>query len=149
MTNRALIILAFIISLSPLTLGQTSRGTVTGSVTDPTGAVIAGAEVTLTSAATKLSRTTTTNGEGLYRFEAVDPGTYSVKVNATGFGEVMSTGIDVRANQSSDVPAQLAPAGHVETVNVSADAGQLLQTEAPVRGGNIDKSKITELPFAG
>src|SRR5688572_26477446 len=149
MTIRSLLIVAVVLALSTLTLGQTSRGTVSGTVTDPTGAVIAGADVTLTSAATKLNRTTKTNGEGLYRFEAVDPGSYSVKVNATGFGEVVSTGIEVQANQTSDVPAQMAPAGQVETVNVAADAGQLLQVEAPVRGGNIDKIKITELPVAG
>ncbi|HET8783439.1 MAG TPA: TonB-dependent receptor, partial [Pyrinomonadaceae bacterium] len=149
MTVRVLLMVAVIFTLSTFALGQTSRGTVTGTVTDPNGAVIAGAEVTLTSAATKLTRTTTTNSEGLYRFEAVDPGTYSVKVNATGFGEVVSTGIEVRANLSSDVPTQMAPAGQIETVNVAADAGQLLQVEAPVRGGNIDKVRITELPVAG
>ena len=149
MAIRALLIVTCVLTLSILTLGQTSRGTVTGTITDPTGAVISGAEVTLTSAATKLNRTTTTNTEGVYRFEAVDPGAYSVKVNATGFGEVVSTGIQVQANQTSDVPAQMAPAGQVETVNVAADAGQLLQVEAPVRGGNIDKTRITELPFSG
>lgn len=149
MTVRALLIFAVIIGLSTLALGQTSRGTVAGTVTDPNGAVIAGAEVTLTSAATKLSRTTTTNSEGLYRFEAVDPGTHSVSVKATGFGEIVSTGIEVRANQTSEVPVQLVLAGQIETVNVAADAGQLLQVEAPVRGGNIDKVKITELPVAG
>ena len=149
MTIRALLIVIVTIALSTVALGQTSRGTVTGTVTDPNGAVIAGAEVTLTSGATKLSRTTTTNSEGLYRFEAVDPGPYSLKVTATGFGEVVHTGIEVRANQASDVPAQMAPAGQVATVNVAADAGQLLQVEAPVRGGNIDKVRITELPVAG
>src|SRR4030095_6216790 len=150
MKLRSLLVVAvLIISLSTIALSQTSRGTVTGAVTDPNGAVISGAAVTLTSAATKLDRTTTTNGEGVYRFEAVDSGTYSVKVTATGFGEVVNTGIEVRANQTSDVPAQMAPAGQTETVNVAADAGQLLQSEAPVRGGNIDKTKITELPFAG
>ncbi|HKP83192.1 MAG TPA: carboxypeptidase regulatory-like domain-containing protein [Pyrinomonadaceae bacterium] len=149
MIFRALLVVVFVFTLSTLTFGQTSRGTVSGTVTDPTGAVISGADVTLTSAATKLNRTTKTNNEGLYRFEAVDPGSYSVKVNATGFGEIVSTGIEVQANQTSDVPAQMAPAGQVETVNVAADAGQLLQVEAPVRGGNIDKVRITELPFSG
>ncbi len=148
MTVRMLLVVAVIFTLSTLAFGQTSRGTVTGTVTDPNGAVIAGAEVVLTSAATKLSRNTTNNSEGLYRFEAVDSGTYSVKVIATGFGEVVSTGIEVRANQASDVPTQMAPAGQVATVNVAADAGQLLQVEAPVRGGNIDKIRITELPVA-
>ena len=148
MTIRSLLIVAVVITFASLALGQTSRGTVSGTVTDPNGAVISGAEITLTSAATKLNRTTTTNTEGFYRFEAVDPGTYSLKVNATGFGEVVSTGIVVQANQTSDVPTQMAPAGQVETVNVAADAGQLLQVEAPVRGGNIDKVRITELPIA-
>lgn len=68
MTVRMLLVVAVIFTLSTLAFGQTSRGTVTGTVTDPNGAVIAGAEVTLTSAATKLSRNTTTNSEGLYRF---------------------------------------------------------------------------------
>jgi len=149
MTFRALLTVIVMITLSTIVLGQTSRGTVSGTVTDPNGAVIAGAAVTLTSDATKLTRTTTSNSEGLYRFEAVDPGTYSVKVTATGFGEVVNTGIEVRANQTSDVPSQMAPAGQIETVNVAADAGQLLQNEAPVRGGNIDKIRITELPVAG
>jgi carboxypeptidase family protein len=148
MTIRSLLIVAVVITFASLALGQTSRGTVSGTVTDPNGALISGAEITLTSAATKLNRTTTTNTEGFYRFEAVDPGTYSLKVNATGFGEVVSTGIVVQANQTSDVPTQMAPAGQVETVNVAADAGQLLQVEAPVRGGNIDKVRITELPIA-
>lgn len=147
--NRALLFVALVIAFSTVTLGQTSKGTVTGTVTDPTGAVIAGAEVTLTSAETKLSRTTTTSTEGLYRFEAVDPGPYSLKVTSVGFGDVVSTGVEVRANQTSDVPAQMVPSGQVATVNVAADAGQLLQSEAPVRGGNIDKAMITELPFAG
>ena len=116
MTIRSLLVVALLLTLSTVTFGQTSRGTVTGTVTDPNGAVISGAEVTLTSGATKLSRTTTSNAEGLYRFEAVDPGTYSVKVNATGFGEVLKTGIEVRANQTSDVAAQMAPAGQVARV---------------------------------
>jgi Carboxypeptidase regulatory-like domain/TonB dependent receptor-like, beta-barrel/TonB-dependent Receptor Plug Domain len=149
MKTRLLLMLTVVLSFPLLALTQTSRGTVTGSVTDPNGAVVAGAQVTLTSVQTKLSRTTTSNSEGLYRFEAVDPGTYSLKVSSTGFGELTNTGIEVRANQTSDVPAQLAPSGQQATVNITADAGQLLQSEAPVRGGNIDKARITELPFAG
>ncbi len=149
MKTRLLLMLTVVLSFPLLALTQTSRGTVTGSVTDPNGAVVAGAQVTLTSVQTKLSRTTTSNNEGLYRFEAVDPGTYSLKVSSTGFGELTNTGIEVRANQTSDVPAQLAPSGQQATVNITADAGQLLQTEAPVRGGNIDTARITELPFSG
>jgi Carboxypeptidase regulatory-like domain/TonB-dependent Receptor Plug Domain len=149
MKIRVLLILAVMLCLPFAVAAQTSRGTVAGTVTDPNGAVIAGAEVTLTSVQTKLSRVTTSNGEGLYRFEAVDPGTYSVKISFTGFGDVVNKGVEVRANQTSDVPVRLAPSGQTATVDITADAGQLLQSEAPVRGGNIDTERITELPFAG
>jgi hypothetical protein len=148
MKIRLLLLFAAVFALSLTAFGQTSRGTVSGTVTDPNGAVVAGADVTLTSQQTRLDRVTTTNDEGIYRFEAVDVGTYSIKVNATGFGEVTKTGIEVRANQTSDVPAQLSPAGQQVTVDITAEAGQLLQTEAPVRGGNIEQARITELPFA-
>src|SRR4030095_11736639 len=149
MKLRVVLIFAVTLCLPVLTFGQTSRGAVAGTVTDPKGAVIAGAEVTLTSVQNKLTRATTSNGDGNYRFEAVDPGSYSVKISATGFGDVVNTGVEVRANQTSDVPSQLAPSGQHATVDVTADTGLLLQSEAPVRGGNIDKERITELPFAG
>ncbi|HET6855009.1 MAG TPA: TonB-dependent receptor [Pyrinomonadaceae bacterium] len=149
MKIRVVLVLFALLMFVPAALGQTSRGTVSGTVTDPNGAVIAGAQVTLTSAQTKLSRVTTSNGEGIYRFEAVDPGTYSIKISAAGFGDVESTGVEVMANQTADIPAQLAPSGQHATVDVTTDAGQLVQSEAPVRGGNIDKVRITELPFAG
>src|SRR5688500_5345365 len=149
MKFRVLLILMVIFSFSLTASAQTSRGTVTGTVTDPAGAVIAGAEVTLTSVQNKLSRTTTTNSEGIYRFEAVDSGSYSVKITATGFGDIEQTGIEVRANQTSDVPAQLTLSGTRAVVDITTDAGQLLQSEAPVRGGNVDNNSINALPCAG
>ncbi|HWW74892.1 MAG TPA: carboxypeptidase-like regulatory domain-containing protein, partial [Pyrinomonadaceae bacterium] len=129
--------------------GQTSRGTVSGNVTDPNGAVVAGAAVTLTNTQTNVSRTATTNDEGAYRFDAVELGTYTVKVAAGGFGELAKTNVEVLANQIATVDAQLQPGGQNITVDVTADSGAILQTEAPVRGGNIEAARITELPFAG
>lgn len=129
-----------------LAFGQTSRGTVSGTVTDPAGAVVAGATVTLTSTDTSNARTATTNDEGFYRFDAVDLGNYSVGVAATGFGTLTKTNIVVNANQTSVIDASLAPGGTDVSVDVSAEAGELLQTEAPVRGGNISPIQITQLP---
>ena len=149
MKIRILLILSATLLFSTTALAQTSRGTVTGTVTDPNGAVIAGAEVTLTSAQTKLNRVTTSNSEGLYRLEAVDPGSYSIKITAVGFGDVVAHRYRSHGQSNVRCAAQLAPSGQIETVDITADAGQLLQTEVPVRGGNIDKTRITELPFAG
>ena len=127
---------------------QTSRGTVSGTVTDPTGAVVAGANVALKNTQTSVERTTTTNDEGFYRFEAVDLGTYSVTISAAGFGELIKSNVVVNANQTSEISAQLQPGGQQVTIDVTAEAGAALQTEAPVRGGNISQAQITELPFS-
>jgi outer membrane receptor protein involved in Fe transport len=128
---------------------QTSRGTVSGNLTDPNGAVVSGANVTLTNLETNVSRSTTSNSEGFYRFDAVDPGTYSVKINAPGFAEVTKTNVPVLANQVADVSAQVAVGGTEITIDVTADGGALLQTESPVRGGNIVAAQITQLPVSG
>lgn len=127
---------------------QTSRGTVSGIVTDPQGAAVAGANVTLLNTQTNLSRTTTTNGEGFYRFDAVDLGTHTVTISAPGFGELVKTNVIVNSGQISSVDAQLAVGQQQVTIDVTAEAGAILQTEAPVRGGNITTQQVTELPIA-
>jgi hypothetical protein len=148
MQSKALNITLLLIALSFTTFAQTSRGTVSGVVTDATGAVISGASVVLTNKATTVSRSTVTNDEGFYRFDAVDLGTYTVKFNATNFGAITKSNIVVSANLTSSVDAQLSPGTQELTVDVTAETGALLQTEAPVRGGNIDSTRITELPIA-
>jgi hypothetical protein len=147
--NKSLMLAVTLLLFTASALAQTSRGTVSGIVSDPTGAVVPGATVTLTNDQTGVSRATSTNGEGLYRFDAVDLGSYSLKIAATGFGNVNKTNIVVSANQVAQVDAQLALGGQTLSVDVTAESGALLQTEAPVRGGNIETQRITELPFAG
>ena len=148
MKLRAGLIVWVVLSLSVIASAQTSRGTVSGSITDPTGAVIQGASVTLTNVATAVSRSTTSNDEGFYRFDAVDLGTYQVTLSASGFGTIEKTNIVVNANQTSTIDAQLTPGGQNITIDVVAETGAVLQTEAPVRGGNISPRQVTELPFS-
>ena len=76
---------------------QTSRGTVTGLVTDAQKAAVPGAKVELTGIATNVTRTTQTNESGLYRFDAVDPGPYKLTVQSTGFRTASAPEFDVRA----------------------------------------------------
>jgi len=128
---------------------QSSRGTVSGVVVDPNGAAISGASVRLTNTQTTVTRDTTTNNEGFYRFDAVDLGNHTVTINASGFGELVKTNVIVNAGQTSTVDAQLAIGSQGVTVDVTAEAGAVLQTEAPVRGGNISTRQVTDLPFAG
>src|SRR5947209_7197113 len=80
-THRlALLVLAISTALS----AQTSRGTVTGLVTDPQKASVAGAKVDLTATNTNITRSTETNDSGLFRFDAVDPGQYKLSVKSPG-----------------------------------------------------------------
>jgi hypothetical protein len=143
----AFLSMLMLLATSMPAFAQTSRGTVSGLVTDSQGAVIPGAPVSLTNVETGVTRTTTSNDEGLYRFDAVDLGTYSVKITVPGFGELTKTNVIVTANQIAQVDAQLTPSAQALTVDVTAESGALLQTEAPVRGGNIEAKKITELPI--
>jgi hypothetical protein len=149
MKSRLLVLFAAVFLTAISASAQTSRGTVSGTVTDPNGAVVAGANVTLTNTETTVSRATTTNDEGFYRFDAVDPGNYNVVVNSAGFGELTKTNVTVQASQTSTIDAQLQLGGQNLTVDVTADAGVVLQTEAPVRGGNITTQQVTELPVSG
>ncbi|MGH9956294.1 MAG: carboxypeptidase regulatory-like domain-containing protein [Pyrinomonadaceae bacterium] len=149
MRTRILCLFAVLALCSFAGSAQTSRGTVSGIITDPNGAVVGGATITLTSSDTSLSRTTTSNSEGFYRFDAVELGTYSTKFTGSGFGELTKTNVIVSAGQTSTVDAQLQLGGQQAVVNVTGEAGALLQTEAPVRGGNISQRQITELPVAG
>ncbi|HET9789518.1 MAG TPA: TonB-dependent receptor, partial [Pyrinomonadaceae bacterium] len=148
MKIKTLMLIAMLLSLALVVQAQTSRGTVSGTVADTTGAVVSGASVTLTNTETTLSRTAVTNDAGFYRFDAVDLGTYSLTISASGFGTVTKTGVVVNANQTSAVDAQLAPGEQQVTVDVVSEAGAALQTEAPVRGGNISTTQVTELPFS-
>ena len=148
MKLRALMLIIALLAPAIHVAAQTSRGTVSGSVTDPTGAVIRGASVTLTNTQTNVSRSTTANDEGFYRFDAVELGTYTVVAEAAGFGQLTKSNIIVNANQNSQVDAQLAPGAQQVTIDVVAEAGAALQTESPVRGGNISTTQVTELPIA-
>src|SRR5262245_18835651 len=131
MQARVLNFTLLFFSLFLTTFGQTSRGTVSGVVTDSAGAVIPGTSVVITNIETTVSRSTVTNNDGFYRFDAVELGTYTVKFVAGNFGAIKKSNIVVSANLTSTVDAQLAPGAQELTIDVTTESGALLQTEAP------------------
>ncbi|MDX1981827.1 MAG: carboxypeptidase regulatory-like domain-containing protein [Bryobacteraceae bacterium] len=138
----------FLVALAAVSLNaQTSRGTVSGLITDEQKAAIPAAEVELTSVATNSVRMSQTNESGLYRFDAVDPGEYKITVKAQGFRTFVAQQVTVGAAQAVTRDAQLA-IGEVQQVVEVTDAGVQLQTEAPVRGGNVEAQGILNLPYA-
>lgn len=143
--------IAAAIAVLTLTLGtgtlfaQTSRGTVTGSVIDPTGAVIANSEVTLLQKGTDVVRHTTTNGAGVYRFDSVLLGDYSLSAKAPGFNELKAD-IKVNAETVTGYDFKLT-VGSSESIVVESNAVQL-QSEDAVRIASIDARNLATLPIA-
>ena len=113
---------------------QTSRGTITGTVLDPTGAVIRGARVTLTGVETGVRLSTDSNDAGAYRFEAVDLGVYELQVSHPGFRTNVATGIGVEANRATTVDPKLEVGAAETRIEVSGESSDILITDSPRSG---------------
>src|SRR5215472_3917063 len=133
--------------LAATTFAQTSRGTVTGIVTDSSSATVPNAAVELRSSSTGVVRPTQTNGAGLYRFDAVDPGTYEVTVTAAGFKESKTNPFEVAAAQVASIDVKLEIGSQASVVEVTAEAVSL-QVDSPVRSSTISTKEIDELPVS-
>src|SRR5580658_822260 len=88
-------LVVFVLLTTTFVVGQTFRGTILGSVTDPSGAVVAGAAVKVCNVATGLERTTTTSADGSYTVPELPIGTYSVTVSLTGFQTTITNDVEV------------------------------------------------------
>lgn len=133
---------------APAALAQANTGSVRGEVKDAQGAKVKDAAVTLTSLATKIARTATTNEAGIYQFGAVDPGDYKIVVTLSGFKtfEVEHTDVTLAATSTVDVTLQVGGSG--ETVEVTA-AEPLLDTASASGGQLFNKQQIQDLPNLG
>src|SRR5215216_3696986 len=90
--------------------GQASRGSITGPINDPQGAVVSGATVTATNVGTGVTKTATTNDEGRYSFGAIfDPGTYTVSVEMQGFKKAISGQLVLQIGDVREVNITLEP----------------------------------------
>jgi hypothetical protein len=105
---------------------QLTRGAITGTVSDPTGAAIPGARVTVTNLDTRQRRATVTNTVGLYRLPALEPGRYTVHVDMTGFASVESTDVEVRTSQEVTIDFALKVSAQSETIDVTSETETVL-----------------------
>ncbi len=129
--------------------GQGTTSRVVGSIADPAGAAVANATVRLTNQGTRATFTTTTGAAGAYSFEAVQPGTYEVAVEAPGFRRVTSRDNAVTIGQPATVNLTLEIGNVTESVSVSAVA-EAVQTSSSANIGNVIEEKtIKDLPIVG
>src|SRR5262249_50866599 len=124
----ATLTIALLYALSPTAWAQSSKGVMVGTITDPTGAVVTGASVKVTNMATNVTRETVCLGEGSFRLDAVDPGTYKVEATATGFKTTTRVQVVVAAGQTTEISLKLEVGSASEIVNVTADFNVMLQT---------------------
>jgi len=147
--GRVLPTLLFAILLcGPRTIFAQATGQVSGVITDPGGQVVPGIKVELTNVATAEARSATTNGEGIYLFPLVNPGTYQVKVTATGFKTTLVDKVLVQVNGTSRIDVHLAVGGVVEEVTVTG-AAPLVETGNATLGTVVDHQAVVDLPLNG
>src|SRR6516162_2093354 len=124
-------------------IGNASLG---GTVTDQSGGVVAGADLTLTSAATRLQARAASNERGEYTFRNLNPGTYDLAVSKAGFQSYVQTGIVITINASARADAVLKVGAVSETVTVSGE-NTLINFDNGVQQGGIDPETVKDLPL--
>ncbi|HEU0122729.1 MAG TPA: carboxypeptidase regulatory-like domain-containing protein [Bryobacteraceae bacterium] len=125
---------------------QTATGTITGSISDPSGAAIAGAKVQITNTGTNARAEVTTNSEGTYTALLLPVGSYNVRVVATGFKTFELDGIQLQVQQQAQVNASLQVGSMTESVVVQGDASVVETTTSSI-GRVVDNKRILELPL--
>ncbi|PYT52338.1 MAG: hypothetical protein DMG43_12030, partial [Acidobacteria bacterium] len=125
----------------------TASGTIQGTVTDKSGAVVTGVQVVARNKATDITRTTSTNDVGFYQFELLPVGTYTVTVSKTGFATFAQT-LEILIGQTAMVNAELKPGATSEVIEVTSEAPLLDTTKTSV-SQNITPTEVEELPLLG
>src|SRR5690349_10187806 len=135
----------FALLLPTLSAQEVSAG-ITGTITDPSGAAIASANVIAKDQDRGTEWPTSTNEEGIYAFPRIPPGNYSLRVEAPGFKTAVRSGITLEVNQRGRLDLVMQVGGVTETVEVSAQAA-LLQTETTQVGSVISSQTIINTPL--
>jgi hypothetical protein len=144
---RRLLLCALVcLSLIQAAYSQALNGTILGTITDATGAVVPDAKVTITETNTNVTRTLTTNESGNFLAANVPQGTYSVTVEQTGFRKATRANVDVTINSTVRVDLALQPGQVSEQITIT-DAPPALQTDRTDTGRKIEARQVAELPL--
>ena len=144
-TSHLFVLAPFVCAVA---MAQESRGTITGTVSDPQGAAIPGAAVAARNQGTNLEAKTTTNESGVYVLPFLNTGTYTITATISGFKTAVKDRVDVGLNQRLQIDFKMEVGGITEQVTVSAQA-DLLNTANASRGTTIDAQKVADLPLLG
>jgi len=140
------ILLVVLAGALAVVVGQTNRGGLGGTVTDPNGGVVPGAKVTIKNLGTNQSITLVTSAAGTYSDQSLEPVSYTVMVEASGFKKALVEKVKVDTATVATVNVVLELGTPTETVTVAGDT-QLLNTESGTTGSTITQRQLTDLPL--
>ena len=143
--SRVLHASSVFVFLAASLLAQTDRGTITGTVVDTSGAVIAGAKILLVNSETDLKQDTVTTSTGNYTLTALPAGVYTLSVEQTGFNRYQQSNIQIQVAVTTRVDVTLTVGQTTESIEVTADAS-MLKTESAEQSSTISGKTINELP---
>jgi outer membrane receptor protein involved in Fe transport len=141
-------ILTFVLSGLGQQLHAQYAGSLRGTVTDSTGAILPGATVTLTNEATRFQQDVATNDEGQYYFGALQPGSYTISVEMPGFKTAEKTGLRLVSSENARLDLTLEIGLQTETLQVTAER-EMIQTESGARDNLITAEQIDNLSIVG
>ena len=133
---------------STFTFSQTTSTTILGTVSDGSGALVAGAKVVATNINTGIKRTDTTTATGDYAFPLLDVGQFSVTVEMKGFKTETQKGLELQINQKARVDFKLEVGSQTETVTITGEVAALKTDEASL-GSVVEQRRVVELPLNG
>ncbi len=146
-TGAALVVVVLLLAVAGF--AQTFRGAINGTVTDPSGAVVANAAVKATNVATDVSVSTVTTSDGQFAFQDIPLGTYKVSVTASGFRPVTVDNVSVAAGSVYTLPVKLS-AGSAGTTVVEVSAAALtLDTTTSTQTDTLTDTAVQEIPLNG
>jgi len=138
-----------VLLMTAMLVGQTFRGRIIGTVTDPTGLLVAGASVKAKNAGTGLERTTTTGTDGSYALSELPLGSYTLTISQTGFQTSITTSVEVDVATERRVDAQLKTGQVTQTVEVSGGDLPQIETTSNDLGGTLTSQSVQDMPING
>ena len=149
MTKLRFCLISLLVLLFALTaMAQIQNGQFTGTVTDPSGAAVANAKVTISNQGTGLAVTATTNATGAFQVSELPPGTYKVAIEAAGFKTFSDVGVTLNAGSTAHIEAKMTLGQAREVVEVTGETAQVNTEEAKL-ATTISTTQIENLPLNG
>ena len=140
------VIVCLVFLFAQIPINAQTTGLVSGVITDPNGAIVAGASVTLKNSETSAERTTLSNENGTFTFTSVQPGNYIVTVDSTGFKQSVATDVAVQVSKEAQVTIKLEIGSANETVTVT-NTQEVINSSSPTLTNVINTKQVEDLPL--